>query len=257
MRRSVLISGALAALLAVGLTACGDDDSTPEEAATADGDETTETTEAALATEACAGISELNQAVAEIPEGPEAAAYMTDVLLPVVDGLTAIDATEVSEPATVLQEGLADPAALANEPPPEVLQALSDLGGAAHAGCGLPTMDVTAVDYGFEGVPEALAAGEVSIAMANEGNEDHEMVVFRKADDETGSAEDILALPDAQFEEAAEFTAVTFGSPGQTGYTQADLTAGEYFAVCFIPVGGATDGPPHFTRGMVAEFAVE
>ena len=32
---------------------------------------------------------------------------------------------------------------------------------------------------------------------------------------------------------------------------------GEYAMVCFIPVGGAEDGPPHFTQGMVQEFIVE
>lgn len=31
---------------------------------------------------------------------------------------------------------------------------------------------------------------------------------------------------------------------------------GSYIAVCFIPIGGGEEGPPHFTGGMVAEFDV-
>src|SRR5690606_4951888 len=35
-----------------------------------------------------------------------------------------------------------------------------------------------------------------------------------------------------------------------------DLDPGSYIAVCFIPIGGGEEGPPHFTGGMVAEFDV-
>jgi hypothetical protein len=35
-----------------------------------------------------------------------------------------------------------------------------------------------------------------------------------------------------------------------------DLEPGRYAAVCFIPIGGGEDGPPHFTGGMVAELEV-
>jgi hypothetical protein len=36
-----------------------------------------------------------------------------------------------------------------------------------------------------------------------------------------------------------------------------ELEPGEYVMVCFVSVGGAEDGPPHFTQGMKYEFTVE
>jgi hypothetical protein len=42
--------------------------------------------------------------------------------------------------------------------------------------------------------------------------------------------------------------------PDQTAVAMYDLEPGQYVAVCFIPVGGGEDGPPHFTSGMLAEF---
>ena len=35
------------------------------------------------------------------------------------------------------------------------------------------------------------------------------------------------------------------------------LESGEYAALCFIPVGGAEGGEPHFLHGMLQEFTVE
>ncbi|MEJ7722307.1 MAG: hypothetical protein WKF58_18585 [Ilumatobacteraceae bacterium] len=57
--------------------------------------------------------------------------------------------------------------------------------------------------------------------------------------------------------------------PGETGHTVVDLTAGDYLAICFIPVGttpekmsemegqeGPPEGKPHFLEGMQLEFTV-
>ena len=123
--------------------------------------------------------------------------------------------------------------------------------------CGWATVDVTGVDYGFDGVPETLEAGAARFAFSNEGGEDHEMVLFRKNEGVTEPITDLLALPE---EEA--FTKVTFVGvvpplpPGQAGNAVAQLEPGSYAMLCALPVGGGEDGPPHFTQGMVHEFTV-
>jgi hypothetical protein len=122
--------------------------------------------------------------------------------------------------------------------------------------CGFETTGVTGVDYGFDGVPATFAAGPTAFSFTNESDsEQHEMLVFRKAAGETRSAEEILNDPAT--EEPGEFVTVTFAGPGEQSSALADLTSGDYFMVCFLPVGGAEDGPPHFTQGMLTEFSVE
>lgn len=45
--------------------------------------------------------------------------------------------------------------------------------------------------------------------------------------------------------------------PGETKSFVANLTPGSYIFVCFLPVGGAATGAPHFTKGMYGEFTVK
>jgi hypothetical protein len=125
------------------------------------------------------------------------------------------------------------------------------------------TTDVTGVDYAFEGVPETLPAGPHTFTFANEGEEPHELVIFRIVD-ENDTLEDLLALPEAEAESRVEEAGGTFALPGEEGEpAEVELEAGKYAFVCFIPVGttGETpeetgDGPPHFTEGMATEFTV-
>lgn len=55
----------------------------------------------------------------------------------------------------------------------------------------------------------------------------------------------------------AEFVTATFAEPGDEGSALVTLEPGDYAMVCFVPVGGGEDGPPHFTEGMLHEFTVE
>jgi uncharacterized cupredoxin-like copper-binding protein len=132
--------------------------------------------------------------------------------------------------------------------------------------CGYETIEVSAVDYSFQNLPTTLAAGRTSFAFTNDGEEIHEMVLFRISDDTTESIEELLALPEEEAFSKAEFAGVTFSAQGGTDTETIELTPGRYGAVCFIPVGTtdmsalegeeAPSGPPHFTAGMAAEFTV-
>jgi hypothetical protein len=88
-----------------------------------------------------------------------------------------------------------------------------------------------------------------------EAGEAHELVLFRKDPGTTETAEELLALPEEESMGKITMAGVVFADqPDQTAVAMYDLEPGQYVAVCFIPVGGGEDGPPHFTSGMVAEF---
>jgi hypothetical protein len=148
-------------------------------------------------------------------------------------------------------------------------------GGSDGAG---ETVEVTAVDYAFEGLPETIAAGSrLSVTNASENNEAHELVAIRIPDDETRPVDELVQLPEAEIDAifgAAEPATVILTAPGDTDTVLAlgDGTIsepGRYAVVCFIPVGAdpdevlnATgpiegDAPPHAAQGMFAEVTVE
>jgi hypothetical protein len=104
-----------------------------------------------------------------------------------------------------------------------------------RGGCGWSEVAVTAVDYGYEGVPETIEAGTAIFTMTNEGDEGHEMILFRRNDGVEESFEELLEMDDAM--EFVEFTAAAFAPAGETSSAAADLRAGDYVMVCFIPVG--------------------
>lgn len=144
------------------------------------------------------------------------------------------------------------------------------------------TVEVTAVDYEFEGLPDSVDAG-TTFTMTNESEgEAHEMVAILLPEDETRSAEELLALPEEELGELAqtEPAFVIVAGPGEEGMAvlgDGSLTEpGRYLFACFIPVGadpeeflGAAEGtgaegppeveggPPHFTEGMFGEVTVE
>jgi hypothetical protein len=251
MMRSRLTAGALAAVLALGMAACGDDDGGGggEEASPEAGGATTTT--AAASSEACDATLALGGTLTEAPEGPPTPEFI-EALTADLDAVIATGDEAFAGPAQEIKDGLE-----AGAPDEEaIFGTYGEMARAVHEDCGFESADVTAVDYAFEGVPENMPAGPTSIALTNEGNEEHEMVLFRRNDGETRPIEELLELPEAEVEQAVTFKNVTFASPGETGYLAADLEAGSYVALCFIPVGGGEQGPPHFTEGMVSEFEV-
>lgn len=123
--------------------------------------------------------------------------------------------------------------------------------------CEFPRVPITATDYAFAGVPETIDAGTYVFELTNEGSEEHEMVIFRKAEGVTESFEELVNLPEEEGEEKIVFAGAGFAPPGESGAALTQLEPGEYAMVCFIPVGGGEDGPPHFTQGMLTDFTVE
>jgi hypothetical protein len=255
--RSRFTVTALAALLALGVAACGDDDSGGDEASPEAAGATTTSTADGLAPEACDAYVQLGTAVNNAPEGPEAGAYIESEILPVVETLEANSNEEIADQVTTLVDiataSVDDPSQFED---PAGQQAFSEIGAVVNESCGFQTADVTGVEYEFQGIPESLEAGPTSFSFTNGGTEEHEMVMFRKADGETRSFDELLALPEEEAGDAVVFATATFSPIGETTYAVADLEPGSYATVCFIPVGGAEDGPPHFTRGMIAEFEV-
>lgn len=235
-----LLAAALAATLAGGLTACSDD----AEAST-------------LSTEACAAATAYTGAIAGMPEDPaELGAYVEDEVIPVVTTIVEALPDDVDASAfTAALEQVAesgDPGALFGDP--DAAKAQEAVGAAVHDGCDFETIEVEAADYSFDGIPAEVPAGRTSIELKNTGTEEHELVLFRIADDAEGDAMELLSLPEEEQMEALTFTGVTFGGPDSTSYAALDLEAGRYLAVCFIPVGGEEEGAPHFTHGMHATF---
>ena len=145
---------------------------------------------------------------------------------------------------------------------PEMGAAIAAADGYHYESCNADEkVEVNAVDYAFTGMPDELDAGSTiffAVTNATTHGESHEMGVARKKEGETMSWDDILALPEDEADTHIEFAGGTFAEgEGDTGYLfMRDLAAGEYIAVCFIPVGGEDDGAPHFTEGMKHEFTV-
>jgi hypothetical protein len=245
--QSVLARTTLAAVLAVGIAACGSDDDGDTGAATGD---------------YCDSLVEFNTVVLQ-----------SDLMEDATEEQIAAVSAQLSPAWTAVRESAPD--SLSDEVAPlnDVMEALEEGDDAPfHADetfvqytelidgsldvCDFETASIEAGDYWFEGIPDDLGRGTVAVRLTNASDvEMHEFVVFRKNDADQ-SADDILAMDDAAMEEAITFAGATFAPPGETGAGLMEFDSGSYLAVCFIPVGGE-DGPPHFTAGQVAEFTVQ
>jgi uncharacterized cupredoxin-like copper-binding protein len=144
-------------------------------------------------------------------------------------------------------------------------------GSASASASASADITVTAVDFGYEGVPAEVPSG-TTLGLTNTGQEVHEMVVVRKLPTTTQSFEELLALPQDQALGLVQDIGFAFAEPGNTA---ADVVTtgepGDYLMVCFIPAGTTSlpsmdptasappslgTGAPHFTLGMTKEFTV-
>jgi hypothetical protein len=287
-RSPVRRTAVLAAALGLMLVACGDDDDGGESAETAapatdapatdapateapdttgaGATDTTAGTGAAGTGDFCEDGPAVDQALA--PEEPDPAA--------VEEALAAAEASapeEISD-AVATAAGAVRAAFETGDfdalESPEVGDALAEINGYYVSDCGFNALNVTAVDYAYQGMSESVPSGGAVLTMSNEGTELHEAVLFRINDDVTEPVTDILSLPEEEAMTMVTEAGGTFAFPGETSSANLDLEPGRYAMVCFIPVGltpeaaeeaEATgtepEGPPHFTEGMVQEFTVE
>lgn len=130
--------------------------------------------------------------------------------------------------------------------------------------CGWRRVELTAVEYAFDGAPETVPAGIVSFEVTNEGDEAHMVKIVRRNDGVTTPFAELLALPEERQDELLEgFEPEDFAEPGDLAITVADLRPGHYALVCELPVGtadleaGLSDGATHASAGMVHQFTVE
>ena len=237
--RQLLIAGAASMLL---LGACGsDDDSGADSAAACDA--------WIAADDAVIGYLFTGQGDADsVNAAIDAAIEVAD---PEIEQ-TLIDLKASAQPQ------FADPESEGSD---ETFELYGDTIAWAGDNCDVETLDVTAVDYAFEGVPDELSTGYTVVTFSNEGQEQHEMFALRFNDGTTESLEEIVELPEEEVFTKISPVNATWAPPGGSDTVSWNLSEpGRYAIVCFIPVGsvGETegDGPPHFTQGMVREFTV-
>jgi hypothetical protein len=145
--------------------------------------------------------------------------------------------------------------------PDETLELYADTIGWAADNCDIDTLDVTAKEYEYEGVPDEMSTGYHVVNFANEGNENHEMFAFRFNDGTTESIDELFGLPeDEAFSKITPVNAV-YAPAGGSDIVSWNLSEpGRYAVFCAISVGSVGesegDGPPHFTEGMTKEFTV-
>ena len=157
--------------------------------------------------------------------------------------------------------------------PPASTGASLSASGSPSASGAAADITVSGKDYRFEGMPATVESGTV-LGFRNDGQELHEMAVYRRNNDVTQSFEDILALPPDEGIKLVTEAGVVFAAPGEAATDTVTVTEpGDYVMLCFVPVGmkelpsqdpnaspGDTppaDGPPHFTQGMIHTFTVE
>jgi hypothetical protein len=161
------------------------------------------------------------------------------------------------------------------------------------AGCGdsepaavaapVPTdIAVRATDFHFHDLPDHVIVGSTVTLVNDAPTEMHELVALRLADDETRTAEEIMALPQEEMVavfESSPPAMVILAGPGQDPVTAVGdgtfTEPGRYLIICAIPTGVSAEdyfaavaqsdgegppqvdgGPPHFVHGMFAELEV-
>ena len=142
-------------------------------------------------------------------------------------------------------------------------------------------VEVTAEDFRFVGIDDPIPAGSRLTLVNASAVELHELVAFRLPDDETRSADELIALGEDGLNAVVGGppAAVLVAPPGAEGFPAlGDGTLaepGRYLVLCSIPTGadpqayldaaqasggGPVDvpgGPPHLVQGMYGTIEVE
>jgi hypothetical protein len=152
------------------------------------------------------------------------------------------------------------------ESDPSLQQTFNQLQQYRYNSCGYQQLDVTGVEYEFQGLPKTVPAGNVAIKFTDNGAELHELDVVRvKGKD---SAKKLAGLSQKELAKKAEEVGGAFAQQGQTSYTIVDLTKpGRYAVLCHLPVGSTSEqaaeqagkehAKTHAQQGMYADLTVE
>ena len=119
----------------------------------------------------------------------------------------------------------------------------------------LPETDVTIklVDFDFQ-TSKPLVPGKQRILVENAGPQGHELVLLKlapgkKVEDFASWAENMKGPPPAE-----PVGGVVVLEPGMRGTFTANLTAGDYGLICFVP--DSKDGKMHLSHGMMKNIKV-
>lgn len=249
--------GILVLALAGGLPACSDDDKSTSDSTEAEGS-------GEASEDFCGAVVDLNSAIFEVEldegaleadvvaVGEDLAPLSTAVVESAPDGLADV-ATVVDDAIRPLAEG--DQTTFNTD---SLFDTYAELVNGSVEACGFPSVEVTGVDFAFEDVPATIEAGTMAFAFTNAAEaEEHEMIVFRKADGVTEEFSELLELSEEEAADKFQFETATFAPPGEASTSLTELEPGAYAMVCFIPVGGEEGADPHYTQGMLQEFTVE
>ena len=118
-----------------------------------------------------------------------------------------------------------------------------------------PTSDleITLRDYAFT-ISGPVTAGKHTFVVRTEASQPHELELIKLAPGKT--AKDMLTWMEKMGgpPPGEGLGGIAALIPGTTNYFTADLTAGDYLLICFVP--DSKDGKPHFTKGMMQVVTV-
>ena len=194
----------------------------------------------------------------------EAKQFASESLRPIADRLVAAAPAELAGDIAVLSDAVREVEETGRLDVFETVEA-KDARGRVHGfdlqACGWSADAVSATEYMFEGLPAILVGDAFSFEFSNAGQELHEMVLFRKEAGTSERIQDLVSLPEEELRTKLTFVASTSAPPGDRDYVVANLEAGQYGIVCFVPVGATSEeaaedstAPPHFTEGMFYEL---
>ena len=120
-----------------------------------------------------------------------------------------------------------------------------------------PTASATVELHDFLFKGKVTLKQGTTIAVRNDGNRPHELVMFglapgRTADDVIGFLSNPAPSGPPPFIAATGLAGI---APKATGYLGIDVPPGKYVVLCFLP-DVAGKGEPHFAKGMIANAEV-
>jgi hypothetical protein len=267
------LSGIAVMALAAGLSACGDDDDADDASSETTAEESSETTEATDEEanvdneEFCESFTDVDVAFGAAPgDDPEALVpYIQEEILPPLETARGSMPEDITDEVTVMVEAVE---AVANEGDFSGFEseAFAEATAVVYPwlgeNCDVQAVDVTAIDFAYEGMPEELEAGKTVITLDNqtESGEIHEMAFARVNDGVDLGVDELLALPEEELMQNIAISGAAFAPPDAVGGTTLEFTPGRWVYVCMIPTGSVDgaegDGPPHAVHGMAGEFTV-